>query len=129
MSSGSEKILHPPPIRKYGPFFACEQCIRARHHAGGYGKITRSASGHEEIPRAGSAGYCASKGGLRMLTRCLRLELAPDHIDVNLKRAAKPWEIAKLALSLASKDSESDSGSSLTFTLGGELMMNQGQGG
>jgi glucose 1-dehydrogenase len=42
------------------------------------------------------------------------------------KRAAEPWEIAKLALYLASDDSDYASGQ--TFTLDGGLMMNQGQG-
>ena len=111
---------------------------------------------HEYIPRSGAAGYCASKGALRNLTRCLTLELAADRINVNniapgmvatpmnqpalddpkimeeqvesipFKRAAEPWEIAKLALYLASVDSDYASGQ--TFTLDGGLTMNQGQG-
>ncbi|MBA3275125.1 MAG: SDR family oxidoreductase, partial [Chloroflexia bacterium] len=42
------------------------------------------------------------------------------------KRAGEPWEIAKLALYLASSDSDYASGQ--TFVLDGGLMMNQGQG-
>lgn len=38
---------------------------------------------HEDIPRAGAAGYCASKGARRNLTRRLALELAKDKINVN----------------------------------------------
>ncbi len=139
-----------------GPFYACQQFIRARRKAGGQGKIINITSVHEDIPRAGAAGYCASKGALRNLTRCLTLELAKDRINVNniapgmvrtpmnqqamddpkimeeqvqsipWKRAAEPWEIAKLALYLASSDSDYASGQ--TFTLDGGLMMNQGQG-
>lgn len=139
-----------------GPFLACQQFIKARQQAGGKGKIINITSVHEDIPRAGASGYCATKGGLRNLTRCLTLELAPDHINVNniapgmvlttmnqpalddpdvlhkqvqsipWKRAAEPWEIAKLALYLASDDSDYASGQ--TFTLDGGLMMNQGQG-
>lgn len=139
-----------------GPFIACQHFIKARQVAGGKGKIINITSIHEDIPRAGASGYCATKGGLRNLTRCLTLELAPDHINVNniapgmvltsmnqpalddpdvlheqvqsipWKRAAEPWEIAKLALYLASD--ESDYASGQTFTLDGGLMMNQGQG-
>jgi glucose 1-dehydrogenase len=139
-----------------GPFVACQHFIKARQGAGGKGKIVNITSVHEDIPRAGAAGYCATKGGLRNLTRCLTLELAPDRINVNniapgmvltpmnqaalddpksleeqvqsipFKRAGEPWEIAKLALYLASDDSDYASGQ--TFTLDGGLMMNQGQG-
>lgn len=140
----------------YGPFIACQHFIRARRNAGGKGKLINITSVHEDIPRAGAAGYCVSKGGLRNLTRTLTLELAPDHINVNniapgmvltpmnqpalddpkvleqqvqsipWKRAAEPWETAKLALYLASDDSDYAAGQ--TFTLDGGLMMNQGQG-
>lgn len=139
-----------------GPFYACQQFIRARRKAGGEGKIINITSVHEDIPRAGAAGYCASKGALRNLTRCLTLELAKDRINVNniapgmvktpmnqpalddpkvmeqqvqsipWKRAAEPWEIARLAVYLASSDSDYASGQ--TFTLDGGLSMNQGQG-
>ncbi len=140
----------------YGPFYCCQHFIRARRKAGGNGKIINITSVHEDIPRAGAAGYCASKGALRNLTRTLTLELAPDKINVNniapgmvltpmnqpalddpkvleeqvqsipWKRAAEPWEIAKLALYLASEDAGYASGQ--TFTLDGGLTMNQGQG-
>lgn len=140
----------------YGPFYCCQLFIRARRSAGGEGKIINITSVHEDIPRAGAAGYCASKGALRNLTRTLTLELAPDKINVNniapgmvltpmnqpalddpkvleeqvqsipWKRAAEPWEIAKLAVYLASEDAAYASGQ--TFTLDGGLSMNQGQG-
>lgn len=117
----------------YGPFYCCQQFIRERRRAGGRGKIINITSVHEGIPRAGSAGYDAAKGGLRNLTRTLALELAPDHINVNniapgmvltpfnqsaiddpkireeqvqsipWKRAGEPCEIAKLAVYLASE--------------------------
>lgn len=140
----------------YGPFYCCQQFIRRRRAAGGKGKIINVTSVHEEIPRAGSAGYDASKGGLRNLTRTLALELAPDHINVNniapgmvltpmnqaaiddprvrekqvqsipWKRAAEPREIAQLAVYLASEDADYATGQS--FVLDGGLMMNTGQG-
>lgn len=140
----------------YGPFYCCQQFIRRRRAAGGEGKIINITSVHQTIPRVGSAGYDAAKGGLRNLTRTLALELAPDRINVNdiapgmvltamnqaakddpkvyeqqvqnipLKRAAEPWEIARLAVYLASEDASYATGQS--FTLDGGLMMNMGQG-
>jgi glucose 1-dehydrogenase len=140
----------------YGPFYCCRVFIRMRRAAGGKGKIINITSVHQEIPRAGAAGYDASKGGLRNLTRTLALEVAPDHINVNniapgmvltpfnqdaiddpkvleeqvrsipWKRAAQPSEIGQLAVYLASE--ESDYATGQTFTLDGGLMMNVGQG-
>jgi glucose 1-dehydrogenase len=140
----------------YAPFYCSQHFIRARKRAGGKGKIINITSVHQEIPRAGAAGYDVSKGGLRNLTRTLCLELAPDRINVNniapgmvltpmnqpalddpkvlekqvqsipWKRAAEPWEIAELAAYLASEAADYASGQ--TFTLDGGLMMNTGQG-
>jgi glucose 1-dehydrogenase len=140
----------------YGPFYCCQQFIRRRRAAGGKGKILNVTSVHEDIPRVGSAGYDAAKGALRNLTRTLALELAPDRINVNniapgmvltpmnqaaiddpkvmheqvqsipWKRAAEPWEVAKLAVYLASEDADYATGQ--TFVLDGGLMMNLGQG-
>jgi glucose 1-dehydrogenase len=139
-----------------GPFYCCQHFIRLRRQAGGRGKIINVTSVHEEIPRAGASGYDASKGGLRNLTRTLALELAPDLINVTniapgmiltpmnqeaidnpevyaeqvqsipFKRAGQPWEIARLAVYLASPDADYATGT--TFTLDGGLMQNQGQG-
>ena len=105
---------------------------------------------------SGAAGYDVAKGGLRNLTRTLCLELAPDHINVNniapgmvltpmnqsaiddpqvreqqvqsipWKRAAEPWEIANLAVYLASEEADYVTGQ--TFTIDGGLEMNMGQG-
>jgi glucose 1-dehydrogenase len=140
----------------YGPFMACQHFIKARRTVGGGGKIINVTSVHEEIPTAGGSAYCASKGALRNLTRCLALELADDGINVNnlapgmvktsmnqkaidnpavmdaqvqnipLKRAAEPSEMARLALYLASADADYASGQ--TFTLDGGLSMTVGQG-
>lgn len=140
----------------YGPFYCCQHFIRIRKAAGGKGKIINITSVHQEIPRAGAAGYDVAKGGLRNLTRTLCLELAPHHVNVNniapgmvltpfnqaaiddpkvreqqvqsipWKRAAEPWEIAKLAVYLASEDADYVTGQ--TFTIDGGLSMNMGQG-
>lgn len=140
----------------YGTFFCCRRFINERKkHAGG-GKIINVTSVHEDIPNAGGADYDCSKGAIRNLTRALALELAPLQINVNnlapgmvltpfnqpaiddpklleeqvqsipLKRAANPYEIGRLAVFLASSDSDYCTGS--TFTMDGGLSQNMGQG-
>jgi glucose 1-dehydrogenase len=140
----------------YGPMLCCREFIRHRAENGGGGKIINVTSVHEEIPRAGAADYDCAKGALRNLTRTLALELAEMHINVNniapgmvltpfnqeavddpkvreeqvqsipMKRAAEPWEIGRMAVFLASSDSDYVTGSS--FVVDGGLMQNQGQG-
>lgn len=140
----------------YGPFFCCQHFIRGLERSGQHGRIINITSIHEEIPRAGAAGYDASKGGLRNLTRTLALELAQKNINVNniapgmvltpmnqqaiddpqerqketasipLKRAAEPEEIARAAVFLASDDARYIHGASLVVD--GGLMQMQGQG-
>ncbi len=120
------------------------------------GKIINVTSVHEEIPNAGGSDYDCSKGAVRNLTRTLALELAPLQINVNnlapgmvltpfnqpaiddpdlldeqvqsipFKRAARPAEIARLAVFLASSDSDYVTGSS--YYMDGGLMRNLGQG-
>lgn len=139
----------------YGPFYCCRHFVRERRAAGGRGKIINVSSVHEEIPLANAAAYNSAKGGLRNLARTLCLELAPDRINVNniapgmvltpmnqqaiddpaarerqvqhipWKRAAEPWEIARLALYLASEDADYVTGQ--TFTIDGGLSINLGQ--
>ena len=46
---------------------------------------------HEHVPLEGASAYCASKGGLGMLTKVMALELARHGITVN---AVTPGEIA-----------------------------------
>ncbi len=140
----------------YGTFYNCKEFIKLRKAEGGKGKIINISSVHEDIPRAGASEYCASKGAVRNLTRCLALELAEFKINVNniapgmvltpmnqeainnpkvlkkqiqsipAKRAAEPWEIAKLAAYLVSEDSSYAMGQ--TYVLDGGLMQNIGQG-
>ena len=120
------------------------------------GKIINISSVHEEIAAPGTAEYCSSKGAVKMLMRTLALELAEDGINVNnigpgmiltpmnqeakddkekrdkktenipMKRAGTPEEIAKLALFLASSDSDYVTGS--TYFVDGALMRQVGQG-
>jgi glucose 1-dehydrogenase len=140
----------------YGTFFCSRTFIRHRKQQGGKGKIINISSVHEEIVSAGTADYCASKAGIRNFARTLALELAEDGINVNnicpgmiltpmnqeavndketrkkseqhipMKRAGKPEEIAKVALFLASPDSDYVTGSS--YFMDGGLSQNVGQG-
>ena len=96
------------------------------------GCIINLSSNNEEIPLAGEIHYCVSKGGVKMLTRTVALELAPYNIRVNsiapaaietalmeeilvipeiknaflhqipLGRIGRPEDIAKVAVFLAS---------------------------
>ncbi|MBW3590110.1 MAG: SDR family oxidoreductase [Actinobacteria bacterium] len=139
-----------------GPVLCCKHFVRHRKEKGGGGKVINVTSIHEDIPNPGGADYDTAKSALRMLTRTLALEVAEDGINVNnlapgmvltpfnqkaiddpdflekqvqsipMKRAAQPEEIAKLALFLASSDSDYVTGS--TYVMDGGLMRNIGQG-
>jgi len=140
----------------YGPFFCCRAFVRARRALGGGGRILNVTSVHEAIPSPKNAAYGAAKGGLLTLTRSLALELAPLRINVNAiapgliatpmtaervhdpekrreempnipwRRPGQPWEVARLAVYLASEDADYVTGQS--FTIDGGLEMNWGQG-
>jgi len=139
-----------------GPFYCCREFIRAIDGSGRHGTILNITSVHQEIPRAGASGYDAAKGGLRNLTATLALELAQSNINVNniapgmvltpmnqsavddpkvraqqvqsipMKRAAKPEEIAHVAVFLASEQARYIHGT--TVVVDGALMLFQGQG-
>ena len=47
------------------------------------GKVINISSVHEELPFPHFASYCASKGGVKMLSRNLSIELAPLGITIN----------------------------------------------
>lgn len=143
-------------INLYGTFFCTRRFIREVRKQKVKAKIINVSSVHEEIPAPGTAEYCASKGAVRNFTRVLALELAEEGINVNniapgmiltpmnqeaiddnetrkeqvghipMKRAGKPEEIAKLAVFLASSDSDYVTGS--TYVMDGGLMQNVGQG-
>ena len=53
--------------------------MKARHH----GKIVNICSVASDLGRPNIVAYAASKGGLKMLTRALAVELAPHDVQVN----------------------------------------------
>jgi glucose 1-dehydrogenase len=132
-----------------GVFFATQAMVQQLQTAGRPGRIINISSVHEEIPFPNFAAYCASKGGLKMLTRNLAVELGPLGITVNsiapgaietpinsallhdevklrsllgqipLGRLGKPEDVAGLAVFLASDDAAYVTGS--TYFVDGGL--------
>jgi glucose 1-dehydrogenase len=132
-----------------GVFFAAQAFVQQCLAAGRHGKIINISSVHEELAFPNFAAYCASKGGVRMLTRTLAVELGPIGITINsiapgaietpinttllndpvklqslvrqipLGRLGKPNDVAGLAVFLASSDSDYVTGT--TYMIDGGL--------
>jgi glucose 1-dehydrogenase len=66
-----------------GAFFATQAMVQHLMDNKQPGKIINISSVHEELPFPNFAAYCASKGGLRMLTRDLAIELGKFGITIN----------------------------------------------
>src|SRR5215470_891023 len=66
-----------------GVFFAAQAFVQHCRAARKPGKIINISSVHEELAFPNFAAYCASKGGVRMLTRTLAVELGPLGITIN----------------------------------------------
>ena len=64
-----------------GPFL-CSQEAGKRMADNGGGVIVNISSIHDVVPRKGLAHYCAAKAGLKMLSKCLSLELAENNVRV-----------------------------------------------
>jgi NAD(P)-dependent dehydrogenase (short-subunit alcohol dehydrogenase family) len=74
-----------------GAFLCAQIAANKMVQEGKGGRIVNVTSVHEHVPLRGSAAYCASKGGLGLLTKVMALELAEHGITVN---AVAPGEIA-----------------------------------
>uniref|UniRef100_A0A7S0AQB8 Glucose 1-dehydrogenase n=1 Tax=Pyrodinium bahamense TaxID=73915 RepID=A0A7S0AQB8_9DINO len=66
-----------------GPFFCTQAFARKCKDAGIRGTVVNISSVHEDLPFPGFTTYCASKGGMKMMTRNLSIELAGIGIRVN----------------------------------------------
>jgi glucose 1-dehydrogenase len=66
-----------------GVFFATQAMVQHLRATNRPGRIINISSVHEELPFPNFAAYCASKGGLKMLTRNLAVELGPLGITIN----------------------------------------------
>jgi glucose 1-dehydrogenase len=66
-----------------GAFFTSQAMVNHLRATGRGGRIINISSVHEDLPFPNFSPYCASKGGLRMLTRTLAIELGPLGITVN----------------------------------------------
>lgn len=135
-----------------GVFFATQAIAQHFIATQRPGKIINISSVHEELPFPNFAAYCASKGGLKMLTRNLAVELAPYGITINnvapgaiatpintkllndpeklgallknipLGRLGQPQDVSALVAFLASVDADYITGS--TFFVDGGLTWN-----
>lgn len=74
-----------------GAFLCSQRAARRMVEGSAGGRIVNITSVHEHVPRSGAAAYCASKGGLGLLTKVMALELAEHGITVN---AVGPGEIS-----------------------------------
>jgi glucose 1-dehydrogenase len=132
-----------------GLFFATQAFVRHLRETKRPGKVINISSVHEDLPFPGFTPYCASKGGVRMLTRTLAVELGPLGVTVNgiapgaietpintallnnpellkaltdkipLGRLGKPADVAGLAAYLASADADYVTGA--TYFIDGGL--------
>lgn len=133
-----------------GVFFVTQAFVRHLQETKRPGKVINMSSVHEELPFPHFAPYCMSKGGLRMMTRDLAIELAPFGITVNsiapgaietpinskllrdpaklnlllenipLHRLGQPADVAGVAAFLASSDADYITGTTI-FADGGLL--------
>jgi glucose 1-dehydrogenase len=75
-----DKVL---TVNLKGAFFCAQAAAAQMVRQGSGGRIVNISSVHEDLPMPGNSPYCASKGGMRMLTRTICLELAQHGITVN----------------------------------------------
>jgi glucose 1-dehydrogenase len=135
-----------------GAFFATQEMVKHLIATQRRGKIINISSVHEELPFPNFTAYCVSKGGMKMLTRNLAVELGPLGITVNnvapgaietpintkllndpqklgvllenipLGCLGKPQDVASVVAFLASSDADYITGT--TFFVDGGLLWN-----
>lgn len=135
-----------------GPFFLAQAFVRRLRDAKRPGRIINISSVHEDMAFPHFSTYCISKGGVRMLTRDLAVELGPLGITINniapgaimtpinkkllddkpkldallknipLGRMGSPDDVATLAAFLSSDDAAYITGS--TYIIDGGLTVN-----
>ena len=64
-------------------FFATQAVVKHFKETNNKGRIINISSVHEELPFPHFTSYCASKGGVKMITRNLAVELGPMGITIN----------------------------------------------
>ena len=136
-------------VNLYGAFVVSQTAVRQMIKQGNGGKMIFISSVHEDIPFPQHTVYCATKGAVRMMMRNMAVDLAPHQININNiapgaiatpinqavldnpqdKKNAEseiPWgrfgtpeEVAKVAVFLASGDSDYVTGS--TYYVDGGL--------
>ncbi len=141
-----DKVLD---VNLKGVFFTTQAMVQHLMAAKRPGKIINISSVHEELPFPNFTAYCASKGGIRMMTRNLAVELGPLGITINsiapgaietpmntkllndpvklnsllgqipLGRLGQPQDVAGLAVFLASSEADYVTGS--TYFIDGGL--------
>lgn len=139
-------------VNMTGTFFITQEFVRHLRDAQRGGKVINISSVHEELPFPHFTAYCMSKGGLKMMTRNLAIELAPLGITINniapgavetpinrkllndpkllnallenipLKRLGQPGDVAGTAAFLASTDADYITGT--TIIVDGGLLWN-----
>ncbi len=135
-----------------GVFFATQTFVQHLQETKRPGKIINISSVHEDLPFPNFTAYCASKGGLKMFTRNLAVELGclgitinnvapgaietpintkllndPDKLgallnNIPLGRLGQPQDVAALVTFLASAEADYITGS--TFVVDGGLLWN-----
>lgn len=78
--SDYDKVL---AVNLKGMFFATQAFAHHLMETKRPGKVINMSSVHDELPFPHFAPYCVSKGGVKMMTRTLAIELAPFGITVN----------------------------------------------
>jgi glucose 1-dehydrogenase len=141
---------HVLDVNLKGVFFATQVFVQHLMTTKRPGKIINVSSVHEELPFPHFTSYCITKGGVKMMTRNLGIELAPFGITINsiapgaietpintkllhdpvklnalldnipLRRLGQPGDVAGVAAFLASNDADYITGTTV-FVDGGLL--------